>query len=98
MLEVFVELPFAIAAFEVGGRKAGKKEPGLLQPLQDAVAPVLHALDFVCIEEGLERAAGEGLEVAADAPDELGDAAVFIVPPGVADKKIVAHFGIPKCG
>jgi len=91
VLDVLIKLPFAKIALEVVRRDKGEQQPRLAQSLQDAVTPVVHALNLGDVEERTERAAGMRLEVAADALDKLGDAAVPIVASRVRDEEIVGH-------
>ena len=62
--------------------------------LEDAIPPVVHAVDLVAVEEGRERPAGKGGEVPAQPLDELGDAAVTfpaVIASGVADEDVIGH-------
>ena len=54
--------------------------------------PVIHAVDVVGVEEDAEAlAAGELAVIVLDPGLELGDAALDVVAPGVADEEVVRH-------
>src|SRR5437899_2536701 len=93
MLEVLVELPRAILTLEIGGREADQ-QPGVADGVKDAMLPVVHALDVELVEEDAEVLATGADELAVIGLDpllELGDAALGIVAPGVADEEVVGH-------
>ena len=58
---------------------------------EDFVPPVLHAVDFLLVEEGDEITIRERREVCLDAIDELGDTTLLVVAPRVADEDVVGH-------
>ncbi len=79
VLEVLHELPLAIVAFEVCRRKTRQKQPRFPETLKDALAPILHPMDFIYVEEGNKFALGKRSEVPFDAVNQLRDATLFIV-------------------
>src|SRR5262249_26598475 len=94
MLEVFVELPGAIGALEIRGREADYQEQRVANAVKNAIDPHVQAQDVASIEEDAEVLATGADELAMigfDAVLELGDAALGIVAPGVADEKVVGH-------
>lgn len=91
VFEVFDELPLAVLALQIRRRETRKQQPRFAESLKDALPPILHPVDFLNIEEWDEFATGVAREVGLDALDELGDAALFVIAPRIADKNIVGH-------
>jgi hypothetical protein len=82
---------FAIFALKIRRGKTGEQQAGLAETLEDSLPPVLHSTNFLLVEERHEFALREGSEVGLDAFDKLGDAALLVVAPRVADEKVVRH-------
>ena len=51
-LQVFFQFPLAIVAIKIGRRQAGQQQARLAQTLEDALPPVLDAVNLPPIEEG----------------------------------------------
>ena len=78
----------------IGGRQADQEQSRVADAIEDAMPPVVHALDVEGVEEHAEvlaAAAGEPAVIGLDPLLEFGDAALSIVAPGVADEEVVGH-------
>ncbi len=81
-------------ALKICRRKTGKQQARFAETLKDALPPVGHAVDFVLVEEDVQRASQHSFkrgEVLPDALDEFGDAALRVVAPRVGDEQVVVY-------
>ncbi len=101
VFEVFDKFPLAILALEIRRGKAGEEEARFAEALKDPLPPVLHAVDFLLIEERDEFTAVDAFkrgEVFLNAVDKLGDAALLVIAARVGDEEVVGHGASSGCG